>query len=273
MYDTPKSPFEIRVRFLGIEVQIRPMFWLFAGLLAGLLAWQMGAFQNPPFAALIIGVDVACFLISVLVGYLTPAFVYRSYGLRSIVVIQDLGGGVFPEAEPPTRLQRIVAAAAQPIAHLALFAAIYYSDQEFKWQNTNAFTKLTYLLLKYINFYWAIILSLPIYPFPGGKILLEVATLFNRKWGTLFTLGLSFLLATIIAALSWLRVTGNTPQFLRNLELGGVRLSDMTPGFIGAILFTLIAMRCYQTFEMARRQFRSQAPPAYDDDVPPWERR
>ncbi len=273
MYDTPKSPFEIRVRFLGIQVQIKPMFWLFAGLLVGLVAYQLGAFANPPFAALIIGVDVACFLISVLVGYLAPAFVYRSYGLRSIVVIQDLGGGVFPEAEPPTRLQRIVAAAAQPIAHLALFAIVYYSDQEFKWQNTNGFTLITYMLLKYINLYWAIILSLPIYPYPGGKILLEIATLVSRRGGTLFTLGFSFSLATTIAVLGWLRVTRNTPQALRDFEVGGVRLSEWTPGLIGTVLFTIVAMRCYHYFTEFRRQTASQAPPAYDDDVPPWERR
>lgn len=267
MTNLPKSPLEIRFGFLGIKVQIKPLFWLFAGFFALFLAYQVGALANPLAAGLIIAVDIVCFLISILVGYLAPALIYRSYNLRSLVIVQDFGGGVFPEAEPPLRLQRIMVAAATPLAHLGLYALVFYSDQQMNWKNNNVVTQLAYLLLQLMNFYWAIILSLPIYPFPGGRIMLEITTYFNRKWGILFTLGFSFVLATGIAVLGWLRYFNQTPPFLKepNIEF-------ITPGILGTVIFTWLALRCYQTFTQTRKLLIAQTADPYDDDTPPWER-
>ena len=105
---------------------------------------------------------------------LVQGLVYRSYGLRSTVVIQDFGGGIYPEHEPPTALQRIVVALSNPASSFLLCAIVYYSNQEYDWKNVNPYLGFAYFILWIISLFWGIIGLLPIFPYPGGRVLMEL---------------------------------------------------------------------------------------------------
>jgi hypothetical protein len=195
-----RGGFELGWSLFGVRFRIFPSFFLFSGLLAAVLIWVV--FPKLPPEKFIIGVvvDVACIFVALAFTGFIQGLVYRSYGIRSSVVIQEFGSGVHPEAMPPLRLQRIVVALASPASSFLLFALVYYSNQEWHWSRTSLYAEFAYLILYIITLVWGILGFLPMFPYPGGKVMLELLSFVTPRYGIQLTLGLSILIGLAVLA-------------------------------------------------------------------------
>src|SRR5262245_25727570 len=117
----------------GIRFRVFPSFFVVAALIIGILVW-LRMRLDPMTMALVIVIDVACLFLAIVFVGLVQGFVYRSYGIRSTVVVRELMSIVHPAAHPPTAIQRIVVALAAPASAFLLFAVVYFSNQEFGWR-------------------------------------------------------------------------------------------------------------------------------------------
>lgn len=266
MYVDPepeRGGFEIRWTLFGIRFRILPSFFLFAGLLAWVFIRQV--FPNPRTLALGIAVDVACIFLALAFTGFVQGIVYRSYGLRSAVVIQEFGSGVYPEAEPAFRLQRIVVALASPASSFLLFALVYYSNQFTDWRHHSIYTEFAYLILWIITIFWGVLGFLPMFPYPGGKVMLEVLTFLTPRYGVQLTLGLSILIGlALLADTALLFIQGQS--YIPWLN----ELHPYTRIFI-AIFFAIATVRNWQLLQMYRAPLRGHRADDYEDRSP-WER-
>ena len=126
-------------------------------------------FVGPNVAA--IALDIACIFAAILFTEIVQALVYRSFGLRCTVMIQEFGGGVTPDSEPPFRIQRITAALSCPASSFLLYALLIYSNDEYHWDapGNNAYIRFAFFILKIVSLFWGIIGLLPMFPWPGGR--------------------------------------------------------------------------------------------------------
>jgi hypothetical protein len=243
----------------GIRFRILPSFFLIAALLAYLfVGW------NP----IAIALDVGCIFVSIFFTEIVQAVVYRSYRLRCTVVIQEFGGGVYPEVEPPSALQRITAALSNPAASFLLYAVVYYSNQEYQWAAASPpYTRFVYEMLKLISVVWGVIGLLPIFPYPGGLVLLELLNFASPRNGLVWTLGVS-----IVGGLAYIAYTAAVYfRYMREIPLtDGYTL----PANVFLAVFLILAtMRNWQLLQYARAQRRGYQEPVDDyGDHAPWER-
>ena len=161
--EPPRSGFELTWTLFGVRFRLLPSFFLFSALLAYVFIRPF--FPNPQTLIIGIAVDVACIFVTVVFTEFVQGMVYRSYGLRSTVVIQEFGGGIYPDHEPTLRIQRIVVALANPASCFLLFALVYYSNEEYQWRATNDYTRFAYFILCLITLFWGIIGFLPMFPY------------------------------------------------------------------------------------------------------------
>ena len=260
-----RTGFELRWRMFGILYRVLPSFFLFAALFAYVFIRPF--FPNARTLALGILVDVGCIFLTIVFTEFIQGLVYRSYGLRSTVLIQEFGGGIYPEAEPPFRIQRIAAALASPASAFILLALVYYSNLQYQWSETSAYALFAYVILRVITIFWGIMGLLPMFPYPGGRIMMEVLTFFSPRYGLQLTLVVSILIGLAFiadVALYFLHGESYIP-YVRDLH-------PYTRIFL-AIIFALVVSRNWQILQIIRAQQK-----AYDtrsdeyDDREPWER-
>jgi stage IV sporulation protein FB len=256
-HEPPRTGFELGWSLFGIRVRISPTFFLVAGLLAYL-------FVGPNLV--LIAVDVACILFATLFTEVAQAVVYRSYGVRAAVVIQDFGGGVYPETEPPLTIQRVVAALSAPASSFLLYAVVYYSNQEYHWSNSHPpYTFWTYYILWIVSLFWGIIGLLPIFPYPGGRAMGEVlSSLFGRA-GIMLTLVISIAVGIAYIAYFVLTRFGH----MAPIPLPG---GEFLPASIFvAVFFAIATIRNFQLLQMLRAQGRRYEADDYGERAP-WDR-
>ena len=126
--EPPRTGFELAWTLFGVRFRVLPSFFL---LRPSSPTLSSAGLRNP-----VPGdrdrIDVACIFFAIVFTEFVQGLVYRSYGSAQTVVIQEFGGGIYPEHEPPTALQRIVAALSNPASSFLLFAIVYYSNQEYQ---------------------------------------------------------------------------------------------------------------------------------------------
>jgi len=263
----PRQPGELRWSVFGIHYRVLPSFWLVSALIAYVIFGAFG--QRPPVQALvaIVALDVACIFAALVFTTLMQGLVYRSYGLYSTVVIQEFSGGVIPEAEPASRLQRIMVALSAPISCFALFAVVYYTNEAYQWRDAyGLYTFFPYYILFYTGLFWGIIGLLPIYPYSGGRVMLEVFSIASPLKGLIATL-----LVSIVVGIAYI-------AYVIAVETGTMKrimLYDNLPlpaGIIIAIFFGISTVRNVQLLNIVRAQTRRYRPDEDTDDAP-WERR
>jgi len=174
---------------LGVHVRVFPSFFIFSAILIGLLVYVQLPQIDLATLAFIVAVDVACVFVAFLFVGMVQGLVYRSYGLRTTLVLREFFPGLYPEAEPPTAIQRIVVALANPASAFILYAAVYYSNHEFGWQKENVVLQLSYFILSSLALLWGVIGLLPIFPYSGGRVLLELLQV-EAKWAFVDTVNL-----------------------------------------------------------------------------------
>jgi len=264
--EPPRSGIELAWSLFGIRFRIAPSFFLVYGIIIALLAWpQLG--RDPIALALCVALNLFGIGVATLFVGFVQALVYRSYGLRSAVIVREFMSGTYPEAEPPTALQRIVVALSYAAGCFLLFAIIYYSDRQYGWSKTSILAGLVFLTLKLICLFWAIVALLPVFPYPGGRAMLEVLTLASPRNGLAMTLWLSILVGVAYIAYTVAVLMGRLPE---------VEIVDgwvLPASIILAVFFALSVMQNWQTLQVIRSQrtmYRTDVD-EYDDRAP-WER-
>ncbi|HVK14097.1 MAG TPA: hypothetical protein VM597_35470 [Gemmataceae bacterium] len=255
-HEPPRTGLELGWTLFGIRVRISPTFFLVAALIAYLIVGPR------PVA---IAIDVACILFAILFTEIVQGIVYRSYGLRSTVMVQDFGGGVYPEAEPPTMLQRIVVAFAAPASSFLLFAIVHYSEQAYHWSQIHPYLAFAEFILWIISLFWGIIGLIPVYPYPMGKIMSELLTAAFGPGGMTLTLVISIFVAAAYIAYVVAVYFGH----MARLPLpGGVSLPASV---IVAIFFFIVTLRNIQILQIVRANRRRYETDDYGDRAP-WDR-
>jgi hypothetical protein len=255
--EPPPGALELRWRLFGIRFRVMPTFFLVAALIAYLLV-------GPNLK--LIAIDVGCIFAAILFTEFVQALVYRSYGIRSAVVIQEfVGGGIYPETEPPSVLQRIAVALASPASSFLLFALVSYSNQRYQWSGTSREAEAAYFILWVVSLFWGIIGLLPIFPYPGGRILLELLNLLSPRHGLWLTLVISVVLGVAYIAYTAAVLLG----YMASLRLpGGVWLP---PSIIVSVFMAMTTFRNWDLLRLARAQQRGHRTDDYEDRSP-WER-
>lgn len=264
--EPPRTGFELAWTILGIRFRIFPSFFLVYGLIIGLFAWPVIG-RNPMALALAIALNVGCVFVAIIFVSFVQGLVYRSYGLRSTVVVREFFSGLHPEAEPPTMLQRIGVALSYSAACFLLLALVYYSDQQYEWSKTSLIAGIIYRIMYFISWFWAVIGLLPIYPYPGGRIMLELLSWMSPRHGLTTTLVISMLVGIAYVAYTIAVYSGS----IREIELWkGVFLYS---SMILAFFFALSVFQNWELLQMVRaQQHRFRTDQDDYDDRAPWER-
>jgi stage IV sporulation protein FB len=243
-----RTQYDLNFAFLGFPVRIHPLFWLVAVLMGGigrnagdsrellinLLAW------------------VLAFFISIFVHEMGHAVATRFYGFHPWIVLYGFGGVTCyspahrdVNRRPPGSWGSILISFAGPLAGFLMAAAIIGGFFAFGYLQISGGVRLDYGegsafsgpflnfigSVLYICIFWGLVNLLPIYPLDGGQIAREVCMMINRSKGIRWSLILSFVLSSMIAALSLL----------------GFFLSR-DPGLVWiAFLFGMLARSSYET--------------------------
>jgi hypothetical protein len=263
--EPPRTGFEITWTILGVRFRLLPSFFLFSALLAYIFIRPF--FPDTKTLMIGIAVDVACIFLAIAFTEFVQGLVYRSYGLRSSVLIQEFGAGIYPETEPPLRIQRIVVALANPASCFLLFVLVYYSNKEYDWRTISDYTRFAYLILVVVTVFWGIIGFLPMFPYPGGRVMMEILDFVSPRYGVQLTLWLSILVGLTIIADTALFLLGHGSFIPFINEIGTLGRIIM------AVFFAIATMRNWQLLQMIRgQQRRYQTDSDAYDDRAPWER-
>jgi Zn-dependent protease len=179
----------------GVRVRVSAWFWLAAALLGWNACRSMaGGDQRMLLQMLVIWIGVV--FVSILVHEMGHALAYRAFGQGAHIVLYHFGGLAIPEAWGRRMhlrpLQRLVVAAAGPLAQLALALAIVvglkgmehavpfpieslgvalrlYDGTEFTspWAHAACFFLLS------VNIFWPLLNLVPVPPLDGGQIVRE----------------------------------------------------------------------------------------------------
>jgi hypothetical protein len=261
--EPPRTGFEITWSLFGIRFRVLPSFFLISALLAYLFIRPF--FPDTKTLAIGIAVDVGCIFVAIAVTEFLQGVVYRSWGIRSAVLIQEFGGGIYPEHEPPLRIQRIVAALAAPVSSLALFAVVYYSNQEFRWQRHSDYHQFAYIILYFITLFWGIIGFLPMFPYPGGRVMMELLTWVSPRNGVAWTLIISIAIGVAVIADTVMLFVGPR-TFIPYLDM-----LHPTTRILMAVFFAIATMRNWQYLQMVRASSRRYETDDYGERAP-WDR-
>jgi Zn-dependent protease len=250
------TQFDLHFRIFRIPVRVHPMFWLFSAF----LGW--GYIQ--------LGLEyvllwVACTFVSILVHELGHVLMGLAFGVPSHIVLYSFGGLAVGSNREPYRWQRVAVSFAGPLAGLLLFGAVWLFARHALPRidpdgELEALDEVVAMLL-FMNLAWSLLNLLPIWPLDGGQISREVFLGVTPRHGLRLSLGLSFVLAGLLALHCLLAANGR--PLIPSLPLGGMYT---------ALLFALLALESFQLLQQA------QAPPGRwhypdDDDDMPWGRR
>jgi Zn-dependent protease len=179
----------------GIGVRVHPSFWIFSAIfgwdfqrrwgLSGLAVW------------------VGCMFVSILWHELGHVFAGRMCGQNGHIVLYSFGGLAIGHYHQVSAWQRIVIAAAGPAAGFLLYGIVFSFDH-FALEGIDPTHDMLHLrrgigMLYFMNFLWSALNLIPVFPLDGGQISRELCMLFSRRNGMRLSLGLSFVIAGLIA--------------------------------------------------------------------------
>ena len=259
----PSSPFELRWNLFGIRYRVAPSFWLISALLAYVLVVH-GMPVDAGTMCVLVAIDVGCIFTAIVFCNFVQGLVYRSYGIRSEVHIQDFFGGIVPEDRPATSLQRIAVALANPASAFLLYAVVIATNTEFAWAKQSMYTQIAFAILRIISLAWGVIGLIPMWPYSGGQVLMEVLNWVLPRRGLEITLIISIVVAIAYIAYVALYSFGHA-RLIRFTEE-----AYLPPSIILAVFFGISTMRNVQLLQFVRQQRREFF--AESDDRVPWER-
>jgi Zn-dependent protease len=271
LLEPQETPYDLRFRVFGIPVRVHPMFWLFSII----LGWSS--------QLELVAIWVACVFVSILIHELGHVFMGMMFGTRGHIVLYSFGGLAIGSNALGTWWKRVLVSFAGPLAGFLFLAALllglllaaplyFYSFVAFilsifglrlpdnlpvpTWGTQTELPTLVVFALRdlvFINFFWGILNLLPIFPLDGGQISRDVATRISRTNGLRVSLGISFLLAALIAINALLIMNQQRP-LIPFLPAGGIWT---------VILFGMLGLQSFMMLQQASSG-------SYHDPYDPW---
>jgi stage IV sporulation protein FB len=259
------TPYDLRWQMFGISVRVHPVFWL-VGALTGWNALELG------FQYLLIW--IACFFVSILIHELGHVWMGLAFGSHGHIVLYGFGGLAIGSNDLAKRWQRIAVCFAGPLAGFLLlgllFLLLWLRDPEIfpVWVTIAksdlglpvdlvelraqvrhiVFNPLEFFIVSqmiFINLLWGLVNLLPIWPLDGGQISRDVCEGVSRDRGFTWSLGISLVLAGLLAIHSLMAEYGQ--PLIPFLRFGST---------FSAILFGLLALQSFQLLQHVQSQRR-----------------
>lgn len=149
----------MRFRFLGIDVTIEPMFWLF-------LLFFTGMYENVSLEAVIAGVVLFFSLLVHEYGHAMTAF---AFGARPEIVLEAFGGRAMYDGRRLSAKQDFFVTLNGPLLECVLIVVPYAL---LHWQGLGGGYYVRYFLymMMRLNLLWVCLNLLPVEPLDGGKL-------------------------------------------------------------------------------------------------------
>jgi Zn-dependent protease len=263
-----RTNYDLHFWLFGVSVRIHPMFWLLSAVLGW--SWMEIGFEY-------VLVWIACVFVSILIHEMGHVFMGRVFGTDSYVVLYSFGGLAVGANALANRWKRIAVCFAGPaggfllLGILMLILRLLAPDNfDILLDEVRKLVGLDPLLpprfptvtdaiiidMVFINLSWGLMNLLPIWPLDGGQICRDSCTWLSRHNGVRISLGISFVLAGILA-IHCLMAAYDQPLIPFLGRVGGK---------FPAIMFGLLALQSF-----AELQQQSQKP--WREEYPdPWER-
>jgi stage IV sporulation protein FB len=172
------------------------------------------------------------------------------------VVLFAFGGLAIGDHVPRRRWQRIVISLAGPGAGFVLYGIVRVLEPYVVSEVRQQWVADLFIMLNFMNLFWNLLNLVPIFPLDGGQVSRELFEAASPRNGLRMSLGVSFLVATVLALHCFLY--SRQVQLIPFLHFG-------TP--FSAILFAMLAV---ENFMMLQQESQRRGP--WDDDGPPWGR-
>lgn len=253
------TPLDIRFKLFGTYVRIHPLFWL----MTILLGWNVTHRPIlPPHNGMTeLAIWVGCVFVSILLHEFGHVWMGQIFGTHGDIVLHSMGGLAIGASNLGWAWKRILVSAAGPGIQLVLWGVLILLIRQEVIQEPPLWVAYALSKLLYINFSWAILNLLPIWPLDGGQITRELCVLGSPRQGLVTSLWISLVVSAVLAA--------NALVAEQSKSHRGFIPSDYAPtGWYIAILFALFAVGSWQVLQV-ERQSRGRV---YEDDSLPWER-
>jgi stage IV sporulation protein FB len=195
LFEPQETRYDLRWRMLGTPIRVHPMFWL----MAVILGYDASIRYGVGFVVAWVG----CVFVSVLLHELGHVWMGRLFGTHGYIVLYSLGGLAVGSNALSRRWQRVLVSFAGPLIQFVLLGLIWVGKDRMAAfippQSRKAAAIVWYDLFQ-INLFWPLLNLLPIWPLDGGQISREVCQGVSRQRGTAFSLGISMVVAGILAA-------------------------------------------------------------------------
>jgi membrane-associated protease RseP (regulator of RpoE activity) len=256
------TPYDLRWRMLGTDVRVHPMFWL-VSVIMGANTLEIGI----PYLLVWVG----CVFVSILIHELGHVWMGQAFGAHGHIVLYGFGGLAIGSNQLASRGQRMGVCFAGPLAGFVflgmIFGILWITDPEgFPFYLMmaamdlglphgeafqHALPRISHPLileaisnLIFINLFWGLMNLLPIWPLDGGQISRDAWLGVSPEAGLTRSLGLSMLLAGLLAIHCILVRFGKQ---LLPLPIGGV---------YAGILFAVLALQSFQLLQQANAEQR-----------------
>jgi Zn-dependent protease len=274
LLEPQETPYDLRFRLGSIPVRVHPMFWLFTAILG------FDAFIRLGFEYVLLW--VACVFVSILIHELGHIFMGLFFGSPGYIVLYSFGGLAVGSNNVHTWWKRVLVSFAGPLAGFIFLAFILLGLQLAEpgyFQRFVAYYAHVFGItlnfgtmvdvarpwprlveqavdnLIVINLFWGLLNLLPIFPLDGGQISRDILTRISPERGLRMCLGISFLLAALIAINGFVALRSEDQHgFIRFLPTGG---------WFSVILFAMLALESL----MMLQQISSGS---YRDPYDPW---
>jgi Zn-dependent protease len=234
-----QTPYDLRWRMFGTHVRVHPFFWLFSAL----FGWQFT--QMGPNGFLYLGLWVLCCFVSILLHEFGHIWMGQAFGSSGHIVLYSFGGLAVGAYNGVNRYQRILVSAAGPGIQLLLWAflkgLVAYPASPLPFRTLPPNAQMFLIMMLYVNFTWALLNLLPVYPLDGGQIAREVCSIVVGHKGVIVSLWISVCVAAFLAIHALLAQSG---------KIEGLPIPYLPTGTYIAILFGLLAFSSYQAIQI-----------------------
>jgi Zn-dependent protease len=270
LLEPAQTQFDLRFRLFGIPVRVHPMFWV----LSAVLGWGGGPDEGGStfLAGLLVWVAV-CF-VSILIHEMGHVFMGRAFGGDGHIVLYSFGGLAIG-ITVPRWWQRVLVSFAGPLAQFVLLGVTLAVAWQFiipevfrplltlDWHLPGKFIASIvnsdhhelvqdfFIDMIEINLFWPVLNLLPIWPLDGGQISREVFTRFMGERGVRVALGLSMVVAGLLA----INALCAMPRVLGKplIPYVGVLFAG---GLFMVLFFGLFALQSFQALQALETQRR-----------------
>ncbi len=256
-FEPSQTQFDLRFRLFGTAVRVNPWFWI----VSAAMGWGAGPERERHFLPHLL-IWIACVFVSILIHEFGHVMAGRLFGSDGHIVLYGMGGLAIGSSGLDRRWQRIVVYAAGPGAGFLLLGVIWGGVKlsGVGEKGLPDWAVAAYDSMVWINLAWGLVNLLPVYPLDGGQISRDVCSGLWHDRGVRISLGLSALVAALIAAhaLAMELSKGYVERMIGLVAAWGswsVYLLYVGGWYI-ALFFGMLALSSFMTLQQLERQHR-----------------